>query len=112
MAGGEYDVAIIGAGAAGLGAAKALARRGVSFVVLEASHRIGGRGYTEEILPGVPFDLGCHWLHSASINPFTATADELGFEYIRDWTFERDAFVELCDRLKPMYLSPWCPGSK
>lgn len=90
----DYDVAIVGAGAAGLGAAKALATKGKRFVVLEASHRIGGRAYTEEILPGVPFDLGCHWLHSASINPFTATADELGFEYAPNWRFERDAFID------------------
>ena len=81
MSGGAVEVAIIGAGAAGLGAAKALAARSVSFVVLEASHRIGGRAYTEEVGPGQPFDMGCHWLHSASINPFTKIADELGFAY-------------------------------
>lgn len=83
MSGGSatVEVAIVGAGAAGLGAAKALAARGVSFVVLEASHRIGGRAYTEEVGQGQPFDLGCHWLHSASINPFTKIADDLGFAY-------------------------------
>jgi monoamine oxidase len=75
------DVAIVGAGAAGLAAAKTLERRGLSFVVLEASHRIGGRAYTEELAPGVPFDLGCHWLHSASLNPFVGIADSLGLRY-------------------------------
>jgi monoamine oxidase len=75
------DVAIVGAGAAGLAAAKTLQRRGLSFVVLEASHRIGGRAYTEEVAPGVPFDLGCHWLHSASLNPFVGIADSLGLHY-------------------------------
>jgi len=77
----NVEVAIVGAGAAGLGAAKELAARGVSFVVLEASHRIGGRAYTEDVGRGQPFDLGCHWLHSASINPFTRIADALGFTY-------------------------------
>jgi len=79
--GSGVEVAIVGAGAAGLGAAKELAARGVGFVVLEASHRIGGRAYTEEVGRGQPFDLGCHWLHSASINPFTGIADTLGFTY-------------------------------
>jgi monoamine oxidase len=77
------DVAVVGAGAAGLAAARTLMRRQLGFVVLEASHRIGGRAYTEEIAPGVPFDLGCHWLHSASLNPFVGIADSLGLHYDR-----------------------------
>jgi len=48
----------------------------------------------EDIAPGVPFDLGCHWLHSASLNPFVAIADQLGFSYHRGggfpWNFLRD----------------------
>lgn len=80
-AGSNVEVAIVGAGAAGLGAAKVLAERNVNFVVLEAAHRIGGRAYTEVVGAGQPFDLGCHWLHSASINPFTKIADALGFTY-------------------------------
>ncbi len=75
------EIAVVGAGAAGLGAAKTLARHGLSFALLEASHRIGGRAYSEAAAPGVPFDLGCHWLHSASLNPFVAVADALGFTY-------------------------------
>ena len=77
----DTDVAIVGAGAAGLAAARTLTDLGVPFVLLEASHRIGGRAYTEEVSPGVPFDLGCHWLHSASLNPFVAIADSFGFHY-------------------------------
>ncbi|MGI9416161.1 MAG: flavin monoamine oxidase family protein, partial [Hyphomicrobiales bacterium] len=87
----EVDVVIIGAGAAGLGAARTLQRLGKSFVLLEASHRIGGRAYTEEVRPGVPFDLGCHWLHSASLNPFVKIADELGVTYTKDG-FPRNCF--------------------
>jgi monoamine oxidase len=82
------DIVVIGAGAAGLGAGRRLTELGASFAVLEASHRVGGRGYTEEVAPGVPFDLGCHWLHSASLNPFVAMADEAGFTY-RKGTFDR-----------------------
>ena len=59
----QSDVVIVGAGVAGLAAAKELARRGISFVVVEASHRIGGRAYSEEIAPQTWFDLGCAYLN-------------------------------------------------
>ena len=80
----QVDVVIVGAGAAGLSAAKSAESRGLSFVLLEASHRIGGRSHTEDFLPGQPFDLGCHWMHSASLNPFVGIADRLGFRYRRE----------------------------
>ncbi|HMB77528.1 MAG TPA: NAD(P)/FAD-dependent oxidoreductase [Kiloniellaceae bacterium] len=105
------DVVVIGAGAAGLGAGRRLQELGVSFAILEGSHRVGGRGYTEEIAPGVPFDLGCHWMHSASLNPFVALADAAGFTYRKgtfehdlrfadDWTASRDrkTYQAFCDR--------------
>ncbi|HEX9743517.1 MAG TPA: NAD(P)-binding protein, partial [Nitrospiraceae bacterium] len=75
----SLDVAVVGAGAAGLGAGRRLKELGASFALFEAAHRIGGRGYTEEIAPGVAFDLGCHWMHSASLNPFVAMAEAAGF---------------------------------
>jgi monoamine oxidase len=74
----ETDVVIIGAGASGLSAAKELTRLGLSFTLVEGSHRIGGRAYSEEIAPGVWFDLGCSYLHQGETNPFVAIADELG----------------------------------
>ena len=86
------DVVIVGAGAAGLAAARRLAEAGVSFQLLEASHRIGGRAHTEYLPDGSPFDLGCHWLHSASINPFVPVADELGFHYQQKTDYGRVAF--------------------
>ncbi len=79
---GTVDVVIIGAGAAGLGAAKALQAAGKSFVVLEAMDRSGGRAWTDTETFGVPVDWGCHWLHSASINPMRQYADELGIAYL------------------------------
>jgi monoamine oxidase len=76
----SVDIVIIGAGAAGLGAAHALKNTGLSFVVLEARDRIGGRGYTVMAAPDVVFDVGCGWLHSADKNSFVKIAEELNFE--------------------------------
>ena len=53
---GAIDVAIVGAGAAGLGAARTLQVAGKSFVVLEAMSRSGGRAWTESETFGVPID--------------------------------------------------------
>ena len=74
------DVAIIGAGAAGLGAARTLENSGLSVIVLEARDRIGGRAHTIMAAPGIPFDLGCEWLHSADKNDFVGIAKQLGFK--------------------------------
>jgi monoamine oxidase len=60
----NYDVAILGAGAAGLAAAVELARGGKSAVVLEARDRVGGRVWSLEV-PGlpVPVELGAEFIH-------------------------------------------------
>src|SRR5476649_1732043 len=76
----EVDVAIIGAGAAGLGAAHALANSGLSILVLEARDRVGGRAHTIMAAPDITFDLGCGWLHSADQNSFVGIAEHLDFE--------------------------------
>ncbi|HYI29577.1 MAG TPA: NAD(P)/FAD-dependent oxidoreductase [Bradyrhizobium sp.] len=79
----EVDVAIIGAGAAGLGAAHALENSGLSVIVLEARDRAGGRGHTIQAAPDITFDLGCGWLHSADENSFVPIAERLNFEIDR-----------------------------
>ncbi len=79
----EVDVAIIGAGAAGLGAAHALENSGLSVLVVEARNRVGGRGHTIMAAPDINFDLGCGWLHSADKNSFVKIAGQLNFEIDR-----------------------------
>jgi monoamine oxidase len=61
------EVAVIGAGVAGLAAARELRRRGRSVVVLEARERIGGRVFTvdDPHLP-VPVELGAEFVHGAA----------------------------------------------
>src|SRR4051794_2284905 len=76
----SVDVAIIGAGAAGLGAANALKNSGLSVLVLEARDRVGGRAHTIMAAPDVTFDVGCGWLHSADQNTFVKIAEGLNFE--------------------------------
>ncbi len=61
----EYDVAIIGAGAAGLAAARDLTAAGVNVVVLEARDRIGGRIHTiHQTGNPLPIELGAEFVHS------------------------------------------------
>lgn len=76
----DFDVVVIGAGAAGVGAGRALAETGCRFVLLEARDRVGGRAWTVDSGQGYPIDLGCEWLHSADINPLVPLARALGVE--------------------------------
>ena len=66
----HVDIAIIGAGAAGIGAARALENSRLSLLILEARERVGGRGHTLMARRRITFDLGCGWLHSADSNSF------------------------------------------
>ena len=79
----EIDVAIIGAGAAGIGAARALEGKGLSVIVLEARGRPGGRAFTRALEGNIVFDVGCGWLHSADRNRFVEIAGRLGFDIDR-----------------------------
>ena len=78
------DVLIIGAGAAGISAARECVARGLGCVVLEAGPRIGGRCHTAHAL-GAPLDLGATWLHAAARNPLTALAtDTIDHDTVRE----------------------------
>ena len=66
----NYDVIIIGAGAAGLAATNYLIQQGKSVICVEAGNRIGGRAVTDNTIFGEPYDLGALWLENGDINPF------------------------------------------
>lgn len=72
------DVVVVGAGTAGLSAARALRQAGLVTLVVEASDHIGGRCFTDMDTFSVPFDTGCSWLHSAPINPLARLAEAKG----------------------------------
>lgn len=97
------DVLVIGAGGAGLAAAKELTKSGISVLVLEARNRIGGRAFTDTSL-GVAWDRGCSWLYSSKVNPLTSDARQNGFELAPDlapWIY---------DGAKPLGIAPKVPG--
>jgi monoamine oxidase len=76
----QVDVAIVGAGAAGIAAARRLASAGRRFVLLEATDHTGGRCVTETRTFGVPFDRGAHWIHMPDINPVATLAQRSGVD--------------------------------
>ncbi|HEY2215547.1 MAG TPA: FAD-dependent oxidoreductase, partial [Acidimicrobiales bacterium] len=58
----QCDVVVIGAGFAGLSAARQLARQGVDVLVIEALHRVGGRSFTDTSTSGFRIDRGGQWI--------------------------------------------------
>ena len=87
----QVDVLVVGAGVAGIAAARQLRARGLSCLVMEAKGRIGGRAYTD----ATGFDHGASWLHQAHDNPLTALAEALGFETVdHDTLRQRLLFTE------------------
>lgn len=76
----DLDVAIVGAGAAGIAAARRLVAAGKSVRMFESSHRIGGRCVTDTAIFGAPYDLGAHWIHMPDVNPLAKLVQRTGLE--------------------------------
>ena len=87
------DVVVIGAGSAGIGAARRLMADGKSVVVVEAADRVGGRAFTETETFGIPYDQGCAWLQGPRSLPHVALARELGFTMVDHATATDDLFI-------------------
>ncbi|HEU5321640.1 MAG TPA: FAD-dependent oxidoreductase, partial [Methylomirabilota bacterium] len=93
----EVDVAVVGAGMAGLAAATELKGRGASFVVLEARDRVGGRLQSVELEPGTWIDVGGQWVGPTQDRLY-ALARAHGAELFPTWTAGENV-VEIGGRL-------------
>jgi len=80
----EADVAVVGAGLAGLAAARDLVTAGVSVVVLEARERVGGRVLNEDIGEGKVVEVGAQWIGPTQ-DRLAALAAELGVDRFPTW---------------------------
>jgi monoamine oxidase len=76
----HYDCVVVGAGAAGIAAARTLGAAGLSYVVLETAAYVGGRCVTKQSEAGLPYDLGAHFLHMPELNPLYRLGAEHGFD--------------------------------
>ncbi|GGF81530.1 amine oxidase [Azorhizobium oxalatiphilum] len=77
---GQVDVVIVGAGAAGIAAARRVAAAGRSYALIEAGKRVGGRTSTDTAAFGVPFDLGARRLHAPAGLPLAELGRQAGLE--------------------------------
>ena len=76
----DADVVIVGAGAAGIAAARRLMTLGRRVAIVEATDHVGGRCITDTTTFGVPYDRGAHWIHMPDINPVTKFARGTGLD--------------------------------
>jgi monoamine oxidase len=93
----DFDVIIIGAGAAGISAARRIAQSGKTFAVLEASDHWGGRCFTDLKTFGVPYDQGAHWVHETEAFPVDQLASKAGLETYKEPSTQRLRIAMLPD---------------
>jgi monoamine oxidase len=96
----QNEVIIIGAGAAGLAAARELTQAGIKPLIIEARHRVGGRVLTEHS-DGVPLELGAEFIHGTPPETLDIVK-QAGFETRPTswsaWHFLRETGLEPADR--------------
>jgi monoamine oxidase len=76
----EADIVVIGAGAAGIAAARRIVAANRKVIVIEAASQIGGRCVTDGSTFDVPFDRGARWMHNPDANPMLRLARSVGME--------------------------------
>lgn len=90
------EIVVVGAGSAGLAAARALIDAGRSVVVVEARDRIGGRAFTDTATFGMPFDAGCSWTYAGKRHPYRRMARAWGYHLLSQ--DREDGAVRIGDR--------------
>jgi monoamine oxidase len=78
----EVDIVVIGAGAAGIAAARRIVAANRKVIVLEATGQIGGRCITDTTTFDVPFDRGARWIHNPDTNPMIRLARGAGLDVV------------------------------
>ena len=78
----EADIVVIGAGAAGIAAARRVMAANRKVVVVEAASRVGGRCITDTTTFDVPFDRGARWMHNPETNPMIRLARSAGLDVV------------------------------
>jgi monoamine oxidase len=76
----EADIVVIGAGAAGIAAARRIMAANRKVIVIEATGQIGGRCITDTATFGVPFDRGARWMHNPDTNPMIKLGRSAGLD--------------------------------
>src|SRR3954452_23890063 len=78
----EADIVVIGAGAAGIAAARRIVAAGRKVIVVEAASQVGGRCVTDNATFEVPFDRGARWIHNPETNPMIRLGRTAGLEIL------------------------------
>jgi monoamine oxidase len=76
----EADIVVIGAGAAGIAAARRIMAANRRVIVVEAAGQIGGRCLTDVSAFEVPFDRGARWMYNPDTNPMIRLARSAGLD--------------------------------
>src|SRR5882724_10280161 len=76
----DADIVVIGAGAAGIAAARRVMAANRRVIVVEAAGQIGGRCLTDTATFDVPFDRGARWMHNPDTNPMIRLARNAGLD--------------------------------
>ena len=105
-------VAIIGAGAAALSAARELSRQGISFVIIEAASRVGGRAYTETSSFMQPVDHGCSWITGSDRNFFKEFGMKEGFTLLDHSNASADTFEKDGVRSAPLSIERYTSAER
>ncbi|MCB0345872.1 MAG: FAD-dependent oxidoreductase [Bdellovibrionales bacterium] len=106
LSGGRRKVLVIGAGIAGLAAARDLRSKEFDVIVLEARHRLGGRIFTDNSL-GFPVDLGASWIHESVGNPIAELASLNSISTMVDddsWIHFRSGLGKELEKLPESYI--------